>query len=74
MFLSDNNKNEANLFYSTKFFSKLAYFVNIFEKLGTLNIGLATVSIITGVSVHITYLYVLPRQQHEIKFFFHINS
>nr|XP_042897067.1 protein FAM200A-like [Parasteatoda tepidariorum]XP_042902277.1 protein FAM200A-like [Parasteatoda tepidariorum]XP_042906149.1 protein FAM200A-like [Parasteatoda tepidariorum]XP_042906152.1 protein FAM200A-like [Parasteatoda tepidariorum] len=37
IFLTDNNRDEANLFYDTKFLVKLAYLVDIFQRLSTLN-------------------------------------
>ena len=35
--LSDNNRNEAHLFYDTKFLVKLVYLVDIFQRLSILN-------------------------------------
>ena len=37
IFLSDNNRDEAHLFYDTKFLVKLAYLVDIFQRLSILN-------------------------------------
>uniref|UniRef100_A0A1A9UE01 Uncharacterized protein n=1 Tax=Glossina austeni TaxID=7395 RepID=A0A1A9UE01_GLOAU len=37
IFLSDNNRDEARLLYDTKFLVKLAYLVDIFQRLSILN-------------------------------------